>query len=276
MLLAVACSRGGDVSVPADALVIAGNEYLTRDMLRRHMPPGIAADDSVAFARAYIRSWIDERLVATVVAGEVDMAEIDRLTAEYRNELIMSQYRRTMARQATDGIFAEDSLQDYYEARKADFVLERPMIKGIYLKVPEDASNLATLRKLYKSERPIDIDKLEKAALNQAVHYDYFRDRWVDWEQIETRVPVDFVMPEKALSAHKPLEVTSGGFVYLLSVSDYLPAGSTMPFEAARPLIKERMLSVKRLAYDAALRNELLNRALSDGTVTFPGQNPLK
>ena len=68
MLLAAACSRGGDVSVPADAIVSVGNEHLTRDELRRHLLPGIAADDSAAFARAYIRSWIDERLVAAVAA----------------------------------------------------------------------------------------------------------------------------------------------------------------------------------------------------------------
>lgn len=276
MLLAAACSRGGDVSVPADAIVSVGNEHLTRDELRRHLLPGIAADDSAAFARAYIRSWIDERLVAAVAAAEVDMAEIDRLTAEYRQELIMAQYRRSMARQATDGIFAEDSLQAYYEARKADFVLSRPMIKGIYIKVPDDAPNLGTLRKLYKSERSVDIDRLEKTALNQAVHYDYFRDRWVDWDQVETRIPADLGLPESALKAHKPLEVTSGGFVYLLSVSDYLPTGATMPFEAARPLIKERLLAIKRMAYDAALRNDLLNRAISNGTVTFYGTNPLK
>ncbi|MCH5221920.1 MAG: peptidyl-prolyl cis-trans isomerase [Muribaculaceae bacterium] len=277
MLLAAACSRGGDAVIPEDTIVRVGSDFLRAEELRQHIPSGISHDDSVALARAYIHSWIDTRLIAKVAAEEVDIDEIERLTAEYRNELIMSQYRRAMARQASDGIFAEDSLQGYYEACKADFVLERPMVKGIYLKVPQDASNLAAIRKLYKSERRADIDRLEKEALSAAIHYDFFRDRWIDWEQIETRIPVDFTASvTTALEAHKPLEVTAGGFVYLLSVSDYLPAGATMPFEAAKPIIKERLLSIKRIAYDAALRNDLLNRALSDGTVSFPGQNPLK
>lgn len=277
MLSVAACRRGGDVSAPADALVTVGTSSLTRTQLLRHLPAGMTPDDSTAFARAYIRAWIDARLIATVAADEVEMDEINRLVEEYRNELIMSQYRRTMARQASDGIFSEDTLRLFYSEHAADFVLERPMIKGIYLKVPEDAPNLTSLRKLYKSDRPVDIDKLEKAALGSAIHYDYFRDRWIDWDQIETRIPFD--SPASALASvagKRPVDVTSGGYVYLLSVSDYRPAGAAMPYTAARPYIRERLLAVKRQAYDAELRNDLLSSSIASGKVTFPSGNPLK
>ena len=78
------------------------------------------------------------------------------------------------------------------------------------------------------------------------------------------------------IAARKPLEVSAGGFTYLLCVSEYLPAGSPMPFEAALPIVRERMLSIARLDYDKRLRNALLNRAINDGTITFHGANPLK
>lgn len=277
MLLAAACGGGGDVPADADVLVVAGNGTLTRSQLHAAMPAGLSAEDSTTFARAYIREWIDARLIADVAAEEVDRDEIERLVDEYRNSLIMAQYRRAMARKAGDGIFADDTLRAYYDAHPDDYVLDRPLVKGIYLKVPDDTKNLATLRRLYKSEQPADIDRLEKAALGEAIHYDYFRDRWIDWEQIETRIPVDFSAADMAsIMAHKPVDVTSGGFVYLLSVSDCLPAGSPMPFDAAKPYIRERLLSLSRIEYDKRLRNELLNNALADGTVRFPGTNPLK
>lgn len=276
MLLSAACSGGGAVSAPADTLVEIDGRYLTRTELARHLPAGMTPDDSTAFARAYIRSWIDSRLIATVAADEVDMDEVNRLTEEYRNDLIMSQYRRTMARQASDGIFSEDSLRGYYDSHQSDFVTERAMVRGVYLKVPDDAANLASLRKLYKSDRPVDIDRLEKAALGSAIHYDYFRDRWVDREQIENRIPVDADRLSAALTGGRPLDVSIGGFVYLLSVSDYMPAGSVLPFEDARARVRERMLAAERLAYDVQLRNDMLRRALDDGKVIFPGVNPLK
>ena len=76
------CSHGGDASTPEGAVAKAGNEYLMRSELRRHLRAGMTPDDSTTLAKAYIRSWIDARLIATVAASEVDMDEIDRLTDE--------------------------------------------------------------------------------------------------------------------------------------------------------------------------------------------------
>lgn len=273
-MLAAACSHSGDVAIPTDTLVSVGDEVLRRSELQRNMPVGLSESDSTAFARAFIRSWIDARLIDKVAVDEVDRAEIERLTNQYRNELIMAQYRRAMARQATDGIFAEDSLRAYYDSHSADYRLERPMIRGVYLKVIDSDPHLATLRKIYKSTRPVDIDRLDKVAMGTAVHYDYFRDRWVDIEQIETRIPAE--LSTEKLRAGKGIDVSAGGFTYLLSVDDYLEAGAIMPFEAARPLIKEQLLARRRIEYDTQLRNELLSTAIGDGYVSFPYQNPLK
>lgn len=277
-LLLAACSGGGSSSAfPPGTLVVVGNHCLTRAEVDAHMRAGLCAADSTDMARAYIRSWIDARLVTEVASDEVDMTEIDRLTDEYRTELIKAQYRRTMAMQASDGMFAPDSLRAFYDARKDEFVLERPMLRGIYLKVRDDAPNLTILRRLFKSDRPADIDRLEKEALT-AVHYDYFRDRWVNLDQVETRIPIDFnAQVTSSLQAGKPLDISAGGFVYLLSVSEYLPSGSVMPFEAAEPLVRERLLTTHRMAYASRLRNELFSTALEREIVRFPtGFNPLK
>ena len=178
----------------------------------------------------------------------------------------MTKYRRAMSRQAQEGEFAEDSLRAYYEAHKDDFKLERPLVKGVYLKVPDDAPNLAQIRRLYRSDKPGDIDKLEKAALGTAIHYDYFRDSWIDWEQIENRIPLDLASGDVSdIARRRYIEIESQGFTYLLSISDYLAPGAGMPYEAARPLVRDRLLNQRRRAYDSRLLNDLYQRALDDG-----------
>lgn len=263
------CSGGGNANIPADAVASVGKDVLTAAQVRTQIPAGVTPDDSAGLAKAYIKSWVTARLVENVAAHDVDMEEINRLTAEYRSELIMAQYRRLMA--ASDpGIFSEDSLRAFYDSHNADFRLERPLIKGVYLKVPDDAKNLKLIRRLYNSDRPVDIDRLEKAANSTAIHYDYFRDSWVDWEQIETRIPIEFSADHLArIGKHQPLDISAQGFVYLLSVSDFLPAGAPMPFEAARPLVRERLLALKRRAYDKALLNDLYEQSVADGTAVI-------
>ena len=267
--LATACSSGDDASAPADTIVSGAGEHLTAAQVRRQMPAGLSADDSAAYVKAYVASWIDSRLIERVAIDEVDRAEIDRLTEAYRSQLIMAQYRRSMARQASDGIFHPDTIEAYYKAHQDDFRLDRPMVKGIYIKVESDNPRLRSMQSAVQSTNPVDLDRLDKAANAEAIHYDYFRDRWIDFEQIENRIPGE--IPEHILSEHKTATVTDGTYSYILAVSDYLPAGSIQPLEAARPVIKERLLAAKRIEYDAALRSELLNRAIADGTVQYYG-----
>lgn len=264
-----ACRGGGDAVVAPDAVASVAGDVLTRAEVRRNVPAGISAADSAAVAKAYVKDWIEQKLIEHVAASQVDMVEIDRLTAEYRRRLITTAYRREMARHA-DGVFSDDSLRAYYDAHTADFRLTAPMVKGVYLKVPSDAAALREIRRLYRSHNEADIDRLEKAALGTAIHYDYFRDNWIDWEQIATRIPLEFTAADiERLRSQGYIETDAQGFAYLLAVNDFLPAGAVMPYEAAVPLVRERLLTRRRRAYDAVLRTELYRQALADGTLVL-------
>lgn len=273
LLLAAAtasCGRSdGASALPDGALAGVGDAVLTRAELDGAMPKGLDADDSTRFARAYIRNWIDTRLVEDVAARQVDMDRIDRMVQQYRRDAIMREYRDRMFEAEQAGTTFSDSLvADYYDRHSSELRLQRPLIKGVYIKLPDDARELSAVRRLYRSTRPADIDRLEKEVLGSAIHYDYFRDRWIDWEQVEARIPYDFgSTPADYVKTHRNLDASLGGFTYLLEISDVLPAGAVMPLETARPLIEERLLAEKRRAFDAALRARLFDRALSRGTL---------
>ena len=121
---------------------------------------------------------------------------------------------------ARDGEFAEDSPRAYYEEHKDDFKLERPMVKGVYLKLLDDAPKLKQIRRLYRSDSPGDIDKLEKAAIGTAIHYDYFRDSWIDWEQIENRIPVEFSRGRCRRDSPAPLSRSRGPGICISAVCE--------------------------------------------------------
>lgn len=265
-ILVSACSqKSGDEAIPG-ALAQIGSHAVTLTEVIKEMPGGLSESDSTRFVRAYVNNWIEDHLLSEVAPDEVDMNEIDRLTSEYRNRLIFQEYRRKMFETHAAEI-PDDSVKAYYETHKNDLVLERPMVHGIYLKVPDDAKNLKTIKKLYKSKKQADLDKLEKEVLSSAIHYDYFYDRWVDWEQIELRIPYDFDAQggSKWLEKNKTLEFSAGGFTYLLNLTETLAKGSPMPLEAAKPQILDQILRINRQTYDARLMKELYNSAIESG-----------
>jgi len=268
VLLAVACmSSTGSSEADADVLAQVGTQKLTLSKIKRIMPGGLTPEDSIRFIKAYVNDWVETRLISEIASSEIDMTEIDRLVDEYRNELIAKEYSRRMFESRAANI-PEDSISTYYETHKSDFVLERPLVKGTYLKVPVDAKNLKVLRRLYRSDKLADADKLEKEVLKSAIHYDYFRDNWVDWEQIETKIPYDFgVTGDQWLAKNRSLDVSAGGFTYLLYITEVLPKGAPMPIEAARKQIVNRILNFSWKAYDEQLKKELFNKAKEEGRV---------
>lgn len=264
-----ACHGGADKKAPADALVVINKEWFTPADLKAVMPGGLSAEDSAKFAKAYIRSWIDTEIISQLAAKEIDTKEIDKMTRQYRNELIMLEYTRRMADEKAALDIAEDTIKAYYEDHKGEFVLKRPLVKGVYLKLDDESKSLPAARKLYRSRKENDIDKLDKSRLDGAVHYDYFRDRWIEWDQIEMRIPYDFGPADAFLRQRQSVDTSVDGFTYLLDISDVLHTGQPMPYEVARELIIDRMRFYARRRYEDNLKRELYEAATADGDIVI-------
>jgi hypothetical protein len=266
--LAASCHGGGDSTAPDSPNVLAsvGTEQLTIADVSQVMPGGLSEADSTAFVNAYIDNWIDNQLISQVAVRNIaDTHEIDEMVSEYRRQLIINEYRRLKLSEDPELAIPDDTIAAYYSAHRGDLRLEEPMLRGIYIKMPSDAPHLADVKRWYRSNKTDDIDKLEKVGLSDAIHYDYFRDHWIPWTQIETKIPQE--IPTASLRKGRNIEIDESGFTYLLSISDYLPSGAPMPLEAAKTLIREKLTAMKRVEIDAKLRQQLRQQALSDGTL---------
>lgn len=261
-----ACSRGGraDGAEAPDVLARVGQHRLTVADLAATMPAGLSEADSVEFAARWIENWVDEQLLTEIAVEQVrNIDEIDRMADDYRRRLIMLEYRRLKVSADTSLAISDADIADYYSTHADEMKLDEPMVRGIYIKIEDDAPALAQVRKWYRSEKQDDIDRLEKVGLKGAIHYDYFRDTWVPLKQIETKIPAE--ISRASLRKGYTLDFTSGGFTYLLSVSDVLPAGHTMPLEAATPRIRETLDALRSNTLDARLRADLRRRASDNG-----------
>lgn len=269
LLSALALSSCTHAEKTSDGILVkVGAATLTRTDLANSLPVGLNTSDSAAYASAYIRRWIDGKIVSEIASSEVVLDDIDRIVTDYRNRLIEMEYRRKMADSHVSSEIPEDTLRQYYDTHKDDFIISRPMLRGVYLKVPETLPNLKLIRRLYRSDNQNDIDRLEKEIMTSAIHYDYFRDKWVDWETIELHIPYDFGQrSDDFIKGRDHFETSAGGYVYMLDISDVLPAGSYLPFENAKPQITNLITEKARRAYDANLMKELYDKSYREGKI---------
>jgi len=268
-LCALASCRSHTAPDERDMLVKVGSATLTRQDLQKAMPFGLKPEDSTKFAKAFISGWIENEIIDDLAQSNIhDTREIDEMVADYRRQLIMREYRRRMFEQNDNTAPSADEIKAYYDAHKNEMRTTEPLLKGVYIKVADSTPHLTDMRKWYRSEKADDIDRLDKTCADNAVNYDYFRDRWVEWSAIETRIPYDFGQnPDQFLHTHTYVDTSNGGMTYLLAVSGYLPSGSVKPLEIAEPEIKERLMAAHRMDYDRRLIKELYDNGVKSGEI---------
>lgn len=262
-LLCASCADKRNVRED-DLLVEVDGNFLYKEDLRAVLPFGLSKDDSLLFAENYIRSWIEDALLYDVAKSNIpDNAEVEKLVDNYRKTLIMHTYQQELIKQRLSSQFSEQVLTDFYMENKYLFVLERPLIKGLFIKVPLTAPRLSDVRKWYKSETQEAVENLDKYTLQHALNYDYFYDKWIALSDVLGKMPLKEDSPEQYIKEKRHVELKDTSFYYFLNVTDYLEVGDEKPYDFARPSVIEILTNLKRVEFIRDVKDDLYQEALN-------------
>ena len=255
------------------AIVSVGNRYLTREMLDQVIPDGLSPRDSSAFADAYVRHWAEDELVYDVAQKNIpDVERIENLVDRYRRELFVHEYQKQILSEKLDAEISDDAVKNYYRTHLDKFILKTPIVKGLFLKVAETTPELKNLKKWYRGKDHASVENIEKYTLHNIINYDYFYDRWVSFDEVMSAIPYTVTDANRFLQTHTFLEINNEGYWYLLTISDYLPAGAHMPLDFARTQIEEILLNQKRMDFLHQMNKELYQEALENRKIKYYGR----
>lgn len=265
-----ACKKAIQTDEP-DALVKVNDRILTRNEVESLIPKGTTSADSLLLAESYIKKWVKDELVLKIAQRNLgsDKETIDKLVDAYRRSLLRYRYQEKLIQEKLSDEIQESDVLTYYDTNKEKFVLDKNLIKGLFLKVPADAPNLSEVKTWYKSGNVASLEKIEKYSIQNAAIYEYFFDKWVDFDEIRNNIPNQISNPESFLRTNKTLEVTDSSFCYLLNIRQVLLKGQVEPFEYAEPRIREILINQRKLDFIKEFKEELYNDALDGGDVIF-------
>lgn len=244
-------------------LVEVNGTFLYKEDLQSVLPAGLTKDDSLLFAEHYIRTWVEDLLLYEKAQNNIpDNEEIDRLVENYRKALIMHTYQEELIGQRLTKDIPEQEIAEYYEKNKELFKLDRPLVKGLFIKVPLIAPQLTNVRKWYKSEAQEAVEHLEKYSFQNAVKYEYFYDKWVSLADILDLIPLKTDSPEEYINKNRHVELKDTAFYYFLNVSDYRAVGEQEPYEFAMPEAKDMLVNIKRVDFMRQVKDDLYKRAI--------------
>ena len=265
-----ACKKAIQTDEP-DALVKVNDRILTRNEVESLIPKGTTSADSLLLAESYIKKWVKDELVLKIAQRNLgsDKETIDKLVGAYRRSLLRYRYQEKLIQEKLSDEIQESDVLTYYDTNKEKFVLDKNLIKGLFLKVPADAPNLSEVKTWYKSGNVASLEKIEKYSIQNAAIYEYFFDKWVDFDEIRNNIPNQISNPESFLRTNKTLEVTDSSYCYLLNIRQVLLKGQVEPFEYAEPRIREILINQRKLDFIKEFEEELYNDALDGGDVIF-------
>ncbi|MDE6551335.1 MAG: hypothetical protein K2K98_00030 [Muribaculaceae bacterium] len=260
----VGCGRDSNNSAASDHDFVAqyrDSVLLMPDIVRR-LPAGITAADSAALISKIADQWIESFLIEDLAASQIDdMDRIDALTAAYRRSLIADSYRRKMRHNGVQPVDME-VVKAYYRDHASELRLERPIVKGLYIRVPASSLHLDEIRQWMRQADPDSYDALENTGRREATAFRYFADQWTDFDVIAGEIPSRLGDGDRFVESTVDYETELNGTVYMLHLTDFRKSGATMPEEYAAPLIEDRMKSQHLADYEAGLIKALRASAI--------------
>ncbi len=262
-----ACSwftgRGADERVAR-----VNNKYLYRSDLQGLITPGINAADSAVIIKRYIDNWVRQQVYLAEAEKNLtaDHADFQRKVENYRNSLIIFSYENQYIKANLDTVITPELMAEYYEKHRDEFKLRDHIVQVKFVKLPLDAPDINTVRRLIRSDSEQDLIALEEYCINNAASYFLDSDSWFIFSDILRDMPINPQNTESFLRNNSFLERTDDFYRYFLYIIDYRLEGSASPIVFQSDNIKAIILNHRKQELINEFRNELFKNAVSNGS----------
>jgi len=270
LLLAAGC-RELPHYFAGDALIArAGESSLRQRDVQSAVPPGITGDDSAAFVDVYIDRWIRRQLklreAETLFSSAAD--DIDRMVEEYRQALLIRKLEQHYVDNSVDTTFTDSDIEAYYEAHKADFRLERPLVKGRIVRFKEGYRQARRLKELMASKSEADQQDFRDLCAKNDFDFTDFGSQWVDFSEFLSHLPaLQNRNYDSALSTAAVQEMRDSQSHYYFQIDQVRRAGETIPLERLRTTIRRILFNQRQNEVIRAREEELYRRSAENGEV---------
>ena len=256
-----------------------GSELKMRDV-ESVVPKGVTGEDSAAFMKVYIDRWVRKqlKLQEAEILFSASADDIDKMVEEYRQALLIRKLDQHYVDRSIDTTFTENEIAAYYNAHKADFKLDRTIVKGRIVRFGEGYRQAAKLKTLMGARSEAQQQDFRDICEKNDFTVDDFRDQWIDFPEFLSYLPTlrsqsyDSVLATAAVQ-----EMRDSHAHYYFQIDAVLREGEPIPLERLRGTIRRILFNQRKGEIIRAHEEELCARASEMGEVKiFADEKPKK
>lgn len=254
---------------PEEPLAIVFDNRLYPSDLDGIFPYAATAKDSSLVIKSFVNRWVKEMLFLHEAEQNIaPQINIEKLVQDYRASLLRASYEREFVKNTLDSVITDAQLSDFYEASKAQFILETPIVRFLFLKIPEPVSEERKLRKELDGADDQSIESLKKFAAEKADNFYLDLHLWKDFEQVAQLLPTGEITTAN-ISYKKNFSKRYEGYLYLLKILEYREAKTIAPLSYIEGQAKKIILHNRKVQILDQKKESLLSEALRKQTVQF-------
>jgi len=246
-----------------------GDKVLTMVELSKNIPDYLDATDSSLWADDYIKKWVQRELLLLKAEENLKagMKDVTKELEEYRNSLIVYRYKNELMKQKMDTIVKDTDIQKYFNEHRESFILNRNIVKAIYIKVPVEVSSPENIKDLCTSEIKEKKDKLNEFCVTYAKAYDRFNDQWVAADLVLKNTPAVITDQNQFLERNRFIESSDKIYYYIVFIRDYRLEGQVSPVEYVQNDIRNLILSKQKIDFLKQIEKDIYKEGLDNNKV---------
>jgi hypothetical protein len=246
-----------------------GKRILTLKELSANVPNYLDATDSTLWADDYIKKWIQRELLFLKAEENLsaEMKDVSKELEEYRNSIIVFRYKNELMKQKMDTIVKDTDIQKYFNEHRESFILNRNIVKAIYIKVSVEVSSPENIKDLCNSDNPEKKAKLNEYCMSYAKAYDRFNDQWVAADLVLKNTPVEISDQSQFIQKNHFIESSDMNYYYIVCIRDYRLEGQVCPIEYVQNDIKNLILSKQKTEFLKQIEKDIYKKGIESNKV---------
>ncbi|RLD36280.1 MAG: hypothetical protein DRI74_09365 [Bacteroidetes bacterium] len=257
----------GPNRINSEDIVLArvGDKYLSYSDIGDYIASGIRPDDSLQLVQSFVNTWVrNEILVQHAINNLPDsLTDFDKQLQEYRNSLLLFQFKKLYIDQQLDTLVTEKQVEEYYKQHLADFQLKESIVQFSFIQMDENSPQLEAARKMFKNLGDTTTNRLEVENFCIENGTDYYTDdeKWIRFNDLLNKVPITTYNKSVFLKNHRFIELKNKPYIFFLYIKDFKVAEELSPLEFENEKIRKIILNKRKIILIDNMESALFERA---------------
>ncbi len=269
--LLISCKNNDTaVDLAEDAVLVKyANKQLKYSDIAQRVAEEVHNRDSQLVVSNYIENWVKDQIMISEANDQIkDQQEIDRLTDDFRKELLLLKFEEQLIREKLDTVISDQELIEYYQSNKSRYKLESTIFRFIFIKANKPIADSKNLDNIWKTQNARNYQLLNIYCQNNADICFLNPDKWYKWEEIKQFIPSKY-LNENGIHGGTSRDFADFNFAYKLKFFEVVKPNQDPPLSFLREQATQAILHQRKILLLDRIKTDLYDKELKNKKINF-------